>query len=303
MSILSRIVPSRRPRIHGRASSGCGHQPDTVPATDRVQRILAQWHAERQQCHNVHGTGQELIEPYVLKKRVLNVDVDLLVGTVTTQQWYDKFEQIGDLDYCSQLKMIKPGDVVFDLGANNGFYSAYFGKLVGPTGRVYAFEPFATSALVARLNGELNGVNVQVFTVGISNRRRKLVLSSATERPVRDKSEPTTSVTLDTLDRYAHLNPDFLKIDIEGAEIDALAGAKKVLSRRPNICLEVHTHFFSQYQHRVEDLFDVLPMDDYICYIDHPERPVEVYQRQFPITEQCHLFLMKDEPAQRIYPR
>jgi FkbM family methyltransferase len=187
------------------------------------------------------------------------------------------------------------------LGAHNGVYSVCFSKLVGPRGRVYAFEPFGANALVARFNSLLNDAGVKVFEVGISDKPGKLAMSAASERLVQNESEPTLTVALDTLDNYAHLKPDFLKIDIEGAEIDALAGARQVLARRPNICLEVHTHFFAQYGHRVEDLFDVLPMDDYLCYIDHPGHPLGVYHREFPITEQCHLFLLKEEPVERIY--
>jgi FkbM family methyltransferase len=310
MNILSEVLSWKRPNLRRPMPSSaialperpCSHEVERT-STDRIQQILAKWTEDVTQCANMERTGQEFIEPYVLRTRILDFDIDLLIGTVTAKMWYDKVNLLTDVAYPAQLKMIKPGDVVFDLGAHNGVYSVCFSKLAGPQGRVYAFEPFPTNALLARFNSLLNDANVQVFEVGISNKRGELVMSAASERRVQKESEPTVAVSLDTLDRYAHLKPDFLKIDIEGAEIDALAGAKKVLARRPNICLEVHTHFFSEYNHRVEDLFDVLPMDDYICYIDHPNQPRGVYRREFPITEQCHLFLVKEDPVERIYQR
>src|SRR5581483_645748 len=68
------------------------------------------------------------------------------------------------------------------------------------------------------------------------------------------------------LDNYVDLRPDFLKIDIEGAEIDALESAQKLLEHRPNVYVEVHTTFFERFGRRVEEIFELLPLNDYYCY-------------------------------------
>jgi FkbM family methyltransferase len=64
-----------------------------------------------------------------------------------------------------------PGDVFYDIGANIGFFSTLAGRLVGPTGRVFAFEPFSLSADRAEANAALNGFqHVTVVRVAVGRR-------------------------------------------------------------------------------------------------------------------------------------
>src|SRR5262245_1652358 len=64
-------------------------------------------------------------------------------GIYLQRQYYEPL-----LEYCHQV--VKPGDVVFDVGANQGIYACAFAALAGPTGHVIAFEPqeYAVRALV-----------------------------------------------------------------------------------------------------------------------------------------------------------
>ena len=294
MSIIADIASWKRPRPVRPLA------PLSVGPHDFIKQTLDLWKAHAKNSRNMSQTGQEFIEPYVLQKRLAGHDLNLLIATRSGQCWYDCFSCMADFEFLSQLRMIRPGDVVFDLGAHNGVYSVLFAKAAGPAGRVYSFEPFPVNAAIAQFNAVLNACNVEVFEVGLSNRSGKMVVNASTENVVYDASQTSLTITLDKLDNFAHLEPDFIKIDIEGAEIDALSCAKKVLARRPNIYLEVHTSFFKRFGRRVEEIFDVVPFKDYLCYIVHPGRPAGRYNREFEITEHCCMYLVKEEPYKRI---
>jgi FkbM family methyltransferase len=148
---------------------------------------------------------------------------------------------------------VKPGSVAYDLGANYGMHTLLLAKLVGPTGRVYAFEP---NPEVFRALGEhlvLNHSTAVTTTqraisdaVGTAafdqahHRGAGHLVSSATSLP-----GPTFDVETTTLDKFVFTDgnapPNFIKIDIEGAESAALRGGIQVLARyRPVLLVELH---------------------------------------------------------------
>jgi FkbM family methyltransferase len=82
-------------------------------------------------------------------------------------------------------RFIKQGDVVIDVGANIGYYTVLFSKLVGDDGKVIAFEPTTHFGEVLRRNIETNNLsNVEVIDFGLSNTSQSLMIdigpSSAT---------------------------------------------------------------------------------------------------------------------------
>ena len=274
-----------------------------TPICPDPKAVLAQWneHAERYRGFG-RGAGQELIEkPYVLQSRFHGNPLNFLIASVSGQGWYDNLFLLADLEWVSHFGMIRPGDVVFDLGAHQGYYSVIFQKMVGPAGRVYAFEPFAVNADIVRFNSLLNHADIEVFNVGIGKQRETLKASVAHESIGIMNTPDAVDVTIDVLDSYAHLQPNFVKIDIEGAEIDALASASKILDQRPNMLIEVHTSFLEKFGRRVQDLFDILPLHDYVCYVIYPGLPFAPLDRNYPFKEHFAIFLMKDHPLKRIY--
>lgn len=153
---------------------------------------------------------------------------------------------------------LKPGGCFFDLGAHVGVYSLIASRLVGPQGKVVAFEP---DPLNARLIGEhaarngLSNISVQQVAVWRSERevrfrrggdqrtgessRRGTVVDSA---PALGPGE-IISVQAVSLDHFAagNCSPAVIKIDVEGAECEVLGGATELLARaRPILICEVH---------------------------------------------------------------
>lgn len=134
-----------------------------------------------------------------------------------------------------------PGMVIFDVGANIGFYTLLLAKRVGSTGRVHAFEPDPLSFAIlsrraARPNVELNPTaagdrtgRITLFTHR-SNRADNRVHGS-----LGSETAESVDVPLTTLDDYCAARGidriDAVKMDIQGAEVAALTGFRKTLGR------------------------------------------------------------------------
>ena len=87
---------------------------------------------------------------------------------LTTYNWYKLFVEAGDIQ--SLRSYVKPGEVVIDIGANVGYYTLIAARLVGETGRVYAFEPDPTNFAILDKNVRLNGFrNVVLEQKAVSN--------------------------------------------------------------------------------------------------------------------------------------
>lgn len=146
-------------------------------------------------------------------------------------------------------KYSRPGGVVYDLGANAGFYAIIAAHCVGPEGAVYAFEPTPTLAQRIRENAHSNGfAHVHVIEAAVSGSDGTIRFGISGPTSVLNSiraAESTTaieveSVRLDTFSK-THPAPALLLIDIEGAELDALEGALGMIARHlPVIMVEVH---------------------------------------------------------------
>tara|TARA_A100001037_G_C15096331_1_gene611649 strand:+ start:757 stop:1641 length:885 start_codon:yes stop_codon:yes gene_type:complete len=149
------------------------------------------------------------------------------------------------------LENVKIGNAVVDLGANIGYYSLILAKLVGKEGKVFSFEPVPKNFSKLEKNIKLNNYsNVIAENMAISNFNGKTELfvsqktigGSTLYEPKQIKSHQNflpISVSTMTLDNYlkskTHIeNIDFLKIDIEGSEVNALKGATNIL-KNPNL--------------------------------------------------------------------
>jgi FkbM family methyltransferase len=157
---------------------------------------------------------------------------------------------LGSYEYEKQrllANLISTGDVVFDLGANVGFYTLLAAVCVGPRGRVLAFEPVETNVGMLRRHLALNRVTtVQIIQAAVSDTTGTAVFGPGsgptTGRLSPDGAIQVPTVTLDNLVfEQATPAPQVIKIDIEGGEARALAGARRLIeTHRPKIALATH---------------------------------------------------------------
>jgi FkbM family methyltransferase len=147
--------------------------------------------------------------------------------------------------------IVRPGDVAYDVGANVGFFTVLIARLVGPAGAVIAFEPLPETARAARRNAELNGftrVTVLTNAAGERGETAKLELREySTLARLADESTtgPTVDVEVVAIDDLVDAGtipaPDFVKIDVEGAELGVIEGMRRTIAaHRPVILCEMH---------------------------------------------------------------
>ena len=163
-------------------------------------------------------------------------------GIFLQRQYYEPLLEHLDL-------LVRPGYVVFDCGANQGIYTCAFGTLVGPKGRVEAFEPQKYAVEIARRNVVLNSFdNVRINRFAISSMvgntfldtSRGGVAASIVKDFGRSRGETVAVTTLDTFaEEHSISHVDLIKMDLEGAEFEALLGAQRIIEAcRPALILE-----------------------------------------------------------------
>ena len=139
-----------------------------------------------------------------------------------------------------------PGSVVFDIGAHVGFYTLLSSVLVGTVGKVFAFEPVPRNLHYLYEHLRLNHVtNVTVVEAAVADACGTTLFDESTNSATGHLSmQGTLFVRVVSLDAVVPREipiPDFVKIDVEGAEWLVLNGARQTLSEnRPTIFLSTH---------------------------------------------------------------
>ena len=179
----------------------------------------------------------------------------------------------------SQNICAEPGETVIDGGACWGETSLYFADKVGPLGRVYAFEFVDGNVRVLEKNLRLNGQlrdrvelvksalwRVSGESLSYSERGPSTCLLGATETDRHLKR--TGTVAIDDFVKEREIpRVDFIKMDIEGAEMDALLGAEETIKRfTPKLAISIY--------HKEDDLFEIPSAihelnPNYEYYLDH----------------------------------
>jgi FkbM family methyltransferase len=140
---------------------------------------------------------------------------------------------------------VRRGDVVYDIGANFGLYTLLLSKLAGKSGHVFAFEPAPRVVAGLRAHLELNKIqNVTVVQKAIAGREGEMQFRSGEGACVGHLDEDgDLTVPTVTLDLVANElpPPSAIKMDIEGAEVEALGAASECFRRyRPKLFLATH---------------------------------------------------------------
>ncbi len=158
------------------------------------------------------------------------------------------------------LSWLKPGSVVYDLGANIGFYSLTANRVI-TAGKIYSFEPLPSAREIFEKHIDLNkklmtNNNIRLLPFGVSDQEKKVEFSNSVIQKEGNTYIKGSSVftgtedkitvqcySIDELVKQGYDKPDIIKIDVEGAEYDVLKGAIETLQQyRPNIILATHDY-------------------------------------------------------------
>jgi FkbM family methyltransferase len=202
---------------------------------------------------------------------------------------------------------LRSGDVVLDIGANLGWFTLVAAKHIGPAGQIHAFEPRPETAKMLKRTIADNNLRsvVRVWEYALSNKAEELYLTweNNTDNPggsflsgpqgseARRTGHDATRVIACRLDDILpDVAPDIIKIDVEGAEPMALAGAKEALARkRPTILSELFPAQLQQVSGKtVAQYISQLEEYGYGCYLLEKGQPTQRL-REFPANTQKEL--------------
>lgn len=176
--------------------------------------------------------------------------LDLTDAFVSNSCLHDSYEP---LETAFVKAILRKGDIFLDIGANIGWFTLLATTLIGNTGQVHAFEPRKPTVDYLRRSIALNELDsiVTIHEVGLDLEERDHCLawergtpnpghSALYEGAAGDKLE-TMAIHVTTLDKIDLPKVDFIKIDVEGAEMNVfLGGAETITAHRPVILSELY---------------------------------------------------------------
>lgn len=173
-------------------------------------------------------------------------------------------------------RFLRPDMVFLDVGANQGEYSLFAAKRL-TKGKVIAFEPLPSIRTRFEENIRLNNfTNIRIVEAGLSDKKGTLEIHEVEDEHeglatffLGDrKSRKSFNVPLVKLDEIADgvefSRIDFIKIDIEGGELNALRGAQNTIKRfKPAIMIEINEDTYLAAGYRTQDILDILGTSGY----------------------------------------
>jgi FkbM family methyltransferase len=212
--------------------------------------------------------AQWRFQPEVIERQFAGEPFKFLIGDLFGARAYgSQRHHWPELNWVKE-KGIQPGDTVVDCGANHGFTTLLFSRWAGPTGTVHAFEPNLHNVAILKENIRLNGLkNVVCHPIALDCQSRHLQISihpnsAVQERPTRKiRTKAVPSATLDDVLGDAKVN--FVKIDVEGFELQVLRGARRVLAQRPRLDLELHVVMYDDPLQKLTTILQLLDLDRY----------------------------------------
>ncbi len=167
-------------------------------------------------------------------------------------------------------KMIKPGDIVVDVGAHEGFFSLLLSQSVGNDGKVFACEPNPENLRFLRENIRINAMaNIKIIPCAIGNEKAERLFyfsdglgawgSLDNQWKVAERSEKVQVDTLDNILAAESGRIAFMKIDTEGNDFNVLLGSETILTRdKPHICVEVSLSYWAVMEASLNSLLGTL---------------------------------------------
>ena len=245
----------------------------------RLRTVSAERRAFEQLCYD--GLESHRIEEGITAVKVRGntwlhiLDSDTSIGLKLKKDGY--WESFYTL-FCKRT--IQPGWICFDVGANYGYFTTLFSELVGPRGRVIAFEPNPrTLDCLRRSCSQL--ANVQISGLVVSHVKGNVDFWIQDDNTANNsvfggtagpRSQPL-NLLCDTLDALTAKLPrvDFVKIDVEGGEMSVWDGMQTMINRGARILMEIRLDRYTDPIGFIERIKQRFPTLYWIDYAGHPK--------------------------------
>lgn len=210
-------------------------------------------------------------------------------------EWYDHDEEkTPEIEFLERYDLT--GATVFDLGAHQCLVAMLLAELTGKQGRVIAVEANEHNQQVAMRNLALNGaLNVTCLHALISSGKMAMSIDGGLNGRARRASGSVPQVAMLTIDQMRERfgQPALVFLDIEGHEIEALAGATEtLLNGRTHWFIELHgDEDLSTYGHRNSDIFKTFKPEAFNAYLLDTEHGTwaPLQPENLP-HDRCHVF-------------
>ena len=208
--------------------------------------------------------------------------------------------------FALMLKKLKRGDTFLDIGAHVGFFSMIAAKLVGESGSVYSFEMNPENYSRLMTNAGLNDFkNIRPHNWAVSDDSKPIYfwvnqdndgghsLWDCGKHSFNEKSrvspQKMASYSI-ALDHYNSIGKvDFIKMDVEGAEVLALNGMIELLKKNlPIVALEINNFGLAQMGHKYQDIRTIMNEIGYRCWLIEGGDPREIPMDEEPKFEHVY---------------
>lgn len=195
-----------------------------------------------------------------------------------------------DADFSGFKKIVRDGNIVFDIGANIGLHSIILSKIIGKNGKLYSFEPVPnTFDLLNETLGLNRAYNTEAKNIAFLDKIGNLSMNvfdinnsslNSFGNPVfgKVKAIDKVKVEVDTIDNFCEKNKiskiDFMKVDVEGYEKSVFAGAKKMLGNGlvKSLSFEISKIPLEGSGTKPKEIFDILSSYGYKSYKYNTEK-------------------------------
>lgn len=219
------------------------------------------------------------------------------------------FKSYEEEELIMQYKLIQDHDTIIDIGGNYGWYSLHVAKKY-PKSRVYTFEPIPTTYNYLNFNINLNQIsNIIPINKGLSDNVGEFTFFcdpnltvNASLNNVNDNPKAIQVIcNVDVLDEFVQTNEikkvDFIKCDIEGAEIFALKGGiKTIQEQKPKLFIEMLRKWTRKFEYHPNEIIELLKNLGYCCFkISKNSLLEEIFEIKENTIETNFVFLHKEE--------
>jgi len=222
------------------------------------------------------------------------------------------FDAVEQSDHEMVMNLTQDGMIIFDIGANVGWYTLTLAKRY-PIAQIYAFEPVPKTFKDLLNHKRLNGItNISIFNFGFSDEEGTVDFyyypedsgnaSLVNVSGFRNVEKITGQVW--KMDRFVHENnthPDFIKCDVEGAELLVFKGGLKTLERdKPIIFTELLRIWSAKFGYHPNDVIGLLKNLGYRCFSASYDTLTEVFTVTEKTVEKTFFFLHEEKHKELI---